>query len=211
MLIIRREEERDRQTVEDITRRAFYNQYMPGCFEHYLVRVMRGHPDFLPELNFVAELNGEVIGSIMYTKSTLTDEDGVVREAVTFGPVSIAPEHQRRGYGRQLMEHSFRRAAELGHDVIVILGSPANYVGVGFQCCKRFNVCAEDGKFPAAMLVKELRPGALDGRRRVCRHSPVMAIDEEAAQRYDDTLEPLEKAWRPSQEEFFILSQSFVE
>lgn len=197
MLVIRREEERDRQAVENITRRAFYNQYMPGCFEHYLVRVMRGHPDFLPELNFVAELNGEVIGSIMYTRSTLTDEDGAVREAITFGPLSIAPEHQRRGYGRRLMEHSFRWAAELGHDVIVILGSPANYVGVGFQCCKRFNVCAEDGKFPAAMLVKELRPGALDGRRRVCRHSPVMAIDEEAAQRYDDTLEPLEKAWRP--------------
>ena len=143
MLVIRREEERDRQAVENITRRAFYNQYMPGCFEHYLVRVMRGHPDFLPELNFVAELNGEVIGSIMYTRSTLTDEDGAVREAVTFGPLSIAPEHQRRGYGRRLMEHSFRRAAELGHDVIVILGSPANYVGVGFQCCKRFNVCAE--------------------------------------------------------------------
>lgn len=133
----------------------------------------------------------------MYTRSTLTDEDRAVREAVTFGPLSIAPEHQRRGNGRRLMEHSFRRAAELGHDVIVILGSPANYVGVGFQCCKRFNVCAEGGKFPAAMLVKELRPGALDGRRRVCRHSPVMAIDEEAAQRYDDTLEPLEKAWRP--------------
>ena len=78
MLVIRREEERDRQAVENITRRAFYNQYMPGCFEHYLVRVMRGHPDFLPELNFVAELNGEVIGSIMYTRSTLTDEDGAV-------------------------------------------------------------------------------------------------------------------------------------
>ena len=85
MLVIRREEERDRQAVENITRRAFYNQYMPGCFEHYLVRVMRGHPDFLPELNFVAELNGEVIGSIMYTRSTLTDEDRAVREAVTFG------------------------------------------------------------------------------------------------------------------------------
>ena len=106
MLMIRREEERDRQAVEGMTRRAFYNQYMPGCFEHYLIRAMRGHPDFLPELNFVAELNGEVIGSIMYTRSTLTDEAGAVREAVTFGPVSIAPEHQRRGYGRQLMEHS---------------------------------------------------------------------------------------------------------
>ena len=39
MLHIRNETQADRQTVEDITRRAFYNIYAPGCTEHYLVRV----------------------------------------------------------------------------------------------------------------------------------------------------------------------------
>ena len=61
------------------------------------------------------------------------------------------------------MEHAFRRAAELGHEVIVILGSPANYVSSGFQSCRKYNVCFAGGKFPAALLVKELKPGALDG------------------------------------------------
>lgn len=59
---LRNERESDWKTVEDITRRAFYNIYMPGCVEHYLVRVMRGHEDFIPELD------GEVIGNIMYTR-----------------------------------------------------------------------------------------------------------------------------------------------
>lgn len=95
---LRNERESDWKTVEDITRRAFYNIYMPGCVEHYLVRVMRGHEDFIPELDFVLELDGEVIGNIMYTRSWLTDETGRRKEILTFGPVCILPEYQCRGY-----------------------------------------------------------------------------------------------------------------
>ena len=210
MLTIRNETQADRQIVEDITRRAFYNLYVPSCGEHYLVHIMRDHPDFIPELDFVAELDGQVIGNVMYTRATLTDEAGAVKDILTFGPVSIAPEHQRKGYGKQLLEHSFRRAAELGWDAIVIFGSPANYVGRGFKSCKKFNVCLEGGRFPSAMMVKELREGALDGRRWIYRDSPVMAIDEAEARRYDDTLEPMERKRLPSQEEFYIMSHSSV-
>lgn len=211
MLTIRNETQADRPAVEAVTRRAFYNIYVPGCTEHYLVHIMREHPDFIPELDFVAELDGRVIGNVMYTRATLTDGAGAVRDILTFGPVSIAPEHQRNGYGRLLLEHSFRRAEELGWDVIVIFGSPSNYVGCGFKSCKKCNVCLEDGRFPSAMLVKELREGALDGRKWVYRDSPVMSIDEEAARRYDDALEPMAKEYRPSQEEFYIMSHSSVE
>lgn len=210
MLTIRNETPADRQTVEDITRRAFYNLYAPGCVEHYLVHIMRDHPDFIPELDLVAELDGQVVGSVMYTRSTLTDAAGAVKDILTFGPVSIAPEHQRKGYGKQLLEHSFRRAALLGWDVVVIFGSPANYVSCGFQSCKKFSVCLEGGKFPSAMMVKELREGALDGREWVYRDSPVMSIDEEEARRYDDTLAPMAREYRPSQEEFYIMSHSCV-
>lgn len=211
MLIVRNETQTDRQTVENITRRAFYNLYVPGCGEHYLVHVMRNHPDFIPELDFVAELDGQVIGNVMYTRATLTGEDGTVKDILTFGPVSIAPEHQRKGYGKQLLEHSFRRAVELGWDVIVIFGSPVNYVSRGFKSCRTFNVCLENGKFPSAMMVKELREGVLDGRRWVYRDSPVMSIDEEDARRYDDALEPIERKHLPSQEEFYIMSHSAIE
>lgn len=211
MLTIRNETPRDYRAVEELTRRAFYNLYIPGCVEHYLVHVMRDHPDFLPELDFVLELDGEIIGSILYTRATLTDEAGEVKEVLTFGPVCVAPEHQRRGYGKRLMEHSFAKAAALGYDAVVIFGSPANYVGRGFVSCKKHNVCAEGGRFPAAMMVKELVPGALGGKRWTYRDSPVMAVDEAEAARYDDTLPPMEKGHRPSQEEFYILSHSFQE
>lgn len=86
----------------------------------------------------------------------------------------------------------------------------ANYVSCGFQSCKKFSVCLEGGKFPSAMMVKELREGALDGREWVYRDSPVMSIDEEEARRYDDTLAPMAREYRPSQEEFYIMSHSCV-
>lgn len=41
--------------------------------------------------------------------------------------------------------------------------------------------------------------------------SPVMAISEEEVERYDDTLEPMEKKYLPSQDEFYIMSRSFIE
>lgn len=210
-IIIRNERIDDYSIVEEITRKAFYNLYVPGCMEHYLVHIMREHEDFIPELDFVLELEGDVIGNIMYTKAKLTDENGNVKEILTFGPVSILPAYQRMGYGKLLMEHSFEKAIELGYDAIVIFGSPVNYVSRGFKSCKKYNVCIENGKYPAAMMVKELLPNALAGHKWIYQDSPVMAVSEEAAHNYDDTLEKMEKKYQPSQEEFYIMSHAFVE
>ncbi|KNZ40454.1 GNAT family N-acetyltransferase [Acetobacterium bakii] len=208
---IRNEEETDYQRVEEITRKAFWNLYMPGCNEHYLVHVMRSHKDFLPELDLVIEVDNQIIGNIMYTKAKLVDEAGEEKEIITFGPVSILPEYQRMGYGKMLMEHSFNQAASLGYDVIVIFGNPGNYVSRGFKSCKKFNICLADGKFPSAMMVKELKQEALDGKKWVYYDSPVMKIDEEEAWRFDESLEKMEKQFQPSQEEFYIHSHSVID
>ena len=74
MITIRNEEEKDRAEVEDVIRKAFWNLYIPGCNEHYLAHIMRSHPDFLPELDFVIELDGKIIGSIMYTRNKLIEK-----------------------------------------------------------------------------------------------------------------------------------------
>ena len=89
----------------------------------------------------------------MYTKAKLIDGRGRKRD-LTFGFVCIAPEHQRKGYGKMLMEHSFQEALALGYDAVVIFGSPVNYVSSGFKGYQKYNVCLENNKFPAAMMVK---------------------------------------------------------
>lgn len=211
MLSIRNEEPQDYEIVENMTRNAFYNLYIPGCLEHYLVHIMREHEDFIPELDFVLELDGRVIGYIMYTKATLTDEAGNRKKILTFGPICIEPQYQRRGYGKLLIRHSFEKAAAIGYDTVVIFGNPSNYVSSGFVSCKKHNICVEGGRFPAAMLVRELKPGVLDGRRWYYRDSPVMAVRPEDAAAYDDTLPPMERKHTPEQEAFYIMSRSFVE
>jgi len=211
MIKIRNEEEKDFEKVEEITRKAFWNLYVPGCNEHYLVHVMRSHKDFLPELDLVIEVDNRIIGNIMYTKAKLVDESGEEKEILTFGPVCIMPEYQRKGYGKRLMEYSFERATALGYDVIVIFGNPNNYVSRGFKSCKKYNVCLENGTYPSAMMVKELKPEALDGRKWVYYDSPVMKIDEQEAERFDESLEKMEKKFQPSQEEFYIHSHSVIQ
>ena len=57
-MIVRNEKETDHRHVEELIRKAFYNLYVPGCTEHYLARVMRGHEDFIPELDLMLVLDG---------------------------------------------------------------------------------------------------------------------------------------------------------
>jgi Predicted acetyltransferase len=208
---IRNEEETDYKKVEEITRKSFWNLYIPGCNEHYLVHVMRSHKDFLPELDLVIEVDNQIIGNVMYTKAKLVDESGEEKDILTFGPVCILPEYQREGYGKKLLEYSFEQALALGYDVIVIFGNPDNYVSRGFKSCKKYNVCLENGTYPSAMMVKELKPDVLDGRRWVYYQSPVFEIDEQEALAFDKGLEPMEKKYQTSQEEFFIHSHSIIQ
>ena len=193
--IIRLETPADYRAVETLTREAFWDQNVPGCAEHYLVHTMRDHADFIPELAFVLEMDGEIIGSILYAKGKLIDSDGNERSCLSFGPLSVAPEHQRKGCGKLLIEHSFRAAADMGYDVVVIFGDPDNYVARGFKSSRKYNVCLEGGRFPAALLVKELKEGVLDGRRWYFRESSFgeACANEAAVAAFDAAFPPKEK------------------
>ena len=116
-LTIRLENEKDYRAVEELTREAFWNVYKPGADEHYFVHMMRNHPDFIPELAFVLELDGKIVGNIMYTKAWLKDENGERKEILSFGPLCVAPEYQRQKLGKLLIEHSFEAARKIGYAV----------------------------------------------------------------------------------------------
>ena len=212
-LTIRLETERDYRSVEELTREAFWNVYKPGADEHYYVHMMRSHPDFLPELDFVLEKDGRIVGSIMFTKAWLEDERGERMEIVSCGPLCIAPELQRQKLGKMLIEHSFEAARKRGYGVNVNFGNPGNYVSRGFISCKKKNISfVFDGNFPTALLVCELKEGALDGRKRMYIPSTAADCCEDTAavEAFDATFPPKEKKWMPSQEEFYIYRHSSV-
>ena len=219
-LTIRLETEKDYSAVEEITRETFWNIYKPGADEHYFVHTMRSHPDFIPEMAFVLELDGtstaeptQIVGNIMYTKAWIEDENGVRKEILSFGPLCVAPEYQRQKLGKLLIEHSFAVARKMGYAVNINFGNPGNYVSRGFVSCKKKNVgFVREGNFPTALLVAELVPGALDGKKWMYIPSTAADCCEDiaAVEAFDAAFPPKEKKWMPSQEEFYIYSHSSI-
>ncbi|MDO5520939.1 MAG: N-acetyltransferase [bacterium] len=209
-LVIRNEVTNDYREVEELTREAFWNLHNPGCDEHYLVHTIRNHQDYIPELDFVAELDGKLVGNIIYTKAKLVDENGKEKNILSFGPLSVLPGYQRKGIGKALLNTSFEKAIELGYDSIVIFGHPGNYISRGFISCKKCNICVGDNYYPTAMLVKQLKPDVFDGRKWVYHESPAYEINEKDAKEFDRLFEPKKKEYRTSQEEFYIYSHSSI-
>ena len=209
-IIIRNETENDYRVVEEMTREAFWNLYFPGCVEHYLVHTMRNHADFLQELDFVAEYSGKIVGNIMYIKASLMDELGKEMDIVSFGPLSVLPEYQRKGIGSALINHTKNIAIKNGVKAIVILGDPHNYCKHGFKSAKDLNISDINGNYPHGMLALELEEGVLAGHKWKYRYSDVYEINEKDADEYDNSFVKKEKGYRYSQEIFSIAFRSYV-
>ena len=94
-MLIRPEEKHDWRTVENLTREAFWNVYMAGCDEHFILHRFRTDPAFIPELALVVEVDNRIIAHIMYCHAHILCDNGEQKPAIHFGPVSVLPEYQR--------------------------------------------------------------------------------------------------------------------
>ena len=183
--MIRRETPDDYQEVEYLTREAFWNVYRPGCIEHYIV-----HQDDV------------IIGHIMYVNAEILSDNGQKIPIMTFGPISIAPEHQRKGYGKILLDFSMDKARALGVGAICIEGNIAFYGKSGFVTAssKGIHYYAEprSARVPY-FLVKELQEGFLDGVTGTYKPPSGYFINEEEAEKFDAQFPPKEKSKLPGQ------------
>lgn len=146
---IRLETPEDYRKVEELTREAFWNVYAPGCVEHFVLHHYRTNPDFIPELDFVMEEDGLIIGHVMYSKAEIIREDGSVLPAWTFGPISIHPDYKRKGYGLKLLNFSIEKARQMGIGVLCMEGTyhtPKGYY-VAFEDKEAFE--SYEATFPA--------------------------------------------------------------
>ncbi|MFZ5834811.1 MAG: GNAT family N-acetyltransferase [Pseudomonadota bacterium] len=155
MIDYRTERPEDTAQIEYLLDRAFG----PGRFAKTAYRLREGTA-FIPELSFAAWENGVMRGSIRYWPI----EIGEMRApALLLGPLAVEPEHRGRGIALGLMELSLRKAAELGHKIIVLVGDEPYYARVGFAA-----VTAQALRMPGPvdrtrLLARELTPDALKG------------------------------------------------
>lgn len=206
-ITIRNEIEADYRKVEELTREAFWNVHVPGCDEHFLVHTIRKARDFIPELDLVAESNGQIIGNILYAHSKIIQHDGKVFPAVTFGPLSVLPEFQNQGIGKQLIEFSMKKAREMGFPAVLIYGDPEYYSRFGFKAAEEFNIRNSQGLFAAALQVCELVSGALTGVNGRFEEGEAYQIDSALAEEFDRSFPFKEKSVTPGQARFLELVQ----
>lgn len=177
---IRMETPADYEAVERLTYQAFSTMQKPErgeCDEHLLVHKMRSVSAFIPELSFVCELDGRIVGHIVYTKSKIVGKDSAGHEMITFGPVSVLPEYQKRGVGAALIRHTLEKAKALGHRAVLITGHPEYYPRFGFVNAEKFEITLPDGTNMDAFMALPLYDGALDGISGKWVYDPVFEID----------------------------------
>ena len=200
--IIRLEKSRDHTEVEHLVQESFWNVYRPGCLEHYVLHCLRDDPAFVPELDFVMEKDGVIIGQNIFMRASIAADDGRSIPILTMGPICIAPELKRQGYGKVLLDYSLEQAAKLGMGAVCFEGNIDFYGKSGFTHASRFGIRYHglpEGEDASFFLCKELIPRYLDGITGEYATPSGYFVDEGEAEKFDKQFPPKEKLKLPGQ------------
>ena len=200
--MIRLERKEEHREVENLIREAFWNVYRPGCLEHYVINQLRSDEAFVPELDFVMEKDGQIIGQNMFMHAEIKADDGRSIPIMTMGPICITPELKRKGWGKILLDYSLEKAAELGCGAVCFEGNIDFYGKSGFTYASEFGIRYHglpEGADASFFLCKELTPGFLDGITGVYGPPEGYFVDEAAAEEFDRQFAPKEKLRLPGQ------------
>ena len=196
--VIRLEEKKDYRAVENLVRESFWNVYKPGCAEHYVIH----DPAFVPELDFVMEQDGRLIGQNMFMKTIIEADDGRTVDVLTMGPIGITPELKRKGYGKALLDYSLDKAAEMGFGAVLFEGNINFYSKCGFTFAREFGIRYHDlpeGEDDSFFLCRELIPGYLDGITGMYQTPRGYYVKDEDVEEFDKGFPPKEKLKLPGQ------------
>ena len=199
---IRLEKKEDYRKVEYLVRESFWNVYRPGCSEHYVLHVLREDPAFVPELDFVMEQEGNLIGQNMFMKTLIEADDGRTIDVLTMGPICIAPDRKRMGYGKILLDYSLKKASEMGFGAVLFEGNIDFYGKSGFDYASQFDIRYHDLPEDADasfFLCKELIPGYLDGVTGVYQTPKGYYVEDSDVEAFDREFPPKKKLKLPGQ------------
>jgi putative acetyltransferase len=167
MVSIRPESPADLDVIRAVNRIAFDSDEEP-----MLVDGLRDGGHVL--VSFVAEVDQEVVGHILFTALPIETVDGTIH-AAALAPLAVQPEYQNQGIGSALVMAGLGRCRELALDAVVVLGHPNYYPRFGFSAELAENLRAPfEGE---AFMALDLRPGILDGCDGMVRYAPPFGLD----------------------------------
>lgn len=201
-IVIRSEEKGEYRKVENLVRESFWNVYRSGCMEHYVLHQLRKDAAFVPELDLVMERDGELIGQNMFMRAWIAADDGSKIPIMTMGPICIAPQWKRKGYGKILLDYSLEKAKELGCGALCFEGNLDFYGKSGFREASEFGIRYHglpEGEDASFFLCKELIPGYLDGITGEYTTPKGYFVDEKGVEEFDRQFPMKEKKKLPGQ------------
>ena len=200
--IIRLERKEEYGEVEYLVREAFWNVYRPGALEHYVLNQLRNDNAFVPELDFVLEKDCKIIGQNVFMRAVIKADDGRDISIMTMGPICIAPQYQKQGYGKILLDYSLEQAKQLGCGAVCFEGNVDFYGKSGFTFAREFGIRYHglpEGADDSFFLCKELISGYLNDITGEYAPPQGYFVDESAAEEFDKAFPPKEKLVLPGQ------------
>ena len=124
-------------------------------------------------LSLVVEFDRSIVGHIMFSRMSIKTSTELI-SAVSLAPVAVVPEHQRRGIGGLLIQHSLQLLRARDERIVIVLGHPEYYSRFGFSSAKASSL--ESPFPPEAFMAMELSPGALHGIQGQVIYPPAFGL-----------------------------------
>jgi len=151
---IRPETEADRAAIRAVNEAAFGT-----AVEADVVEILRRKP--IQSVSLVAAIDDVIMGHILFSPVSLTDCPQLT--LMGLGPMSVAPEHQRKGVGSALVREGLARCKRLACQAIVVLGHPEYYPCFGFVRASRYAIRCEYDVPEDVFMIVELEEGRWTG------------------------------------------------
>ena len=169
---IRKEEHKDYKSIVSLILRSFKEgtDYSDGTDIIALVEEIRDSEYYIPELSFVAELDGEIVGHFMFSHFPLSStrdgghNDDRKSEIVMLAPVSVHADYLRQGIGSTMIKMGIQKVKEMGYKGITVEGNYRFYNTVGFVTSSEYGIYPVSGypmTEPRCQLCQETYNGSL--------------------------------------------------
>lgn len=162
-VVIREEKPEDFDRIYRLIEEAFKTAKVADGDEQDYAAKLREGESYIQQLALVAEVDGGIVGHIMFSRTAIEDKEGTRLPALMIAPLSVLLENRSRGIGGMLLREGLSRAKELGYGTAFLAGDPAYYGRFGFTSSAGYGIGNNLGVPDQYCLITELIPGALEG------------------------------------------------
>jgi predicted N-acetyltransferase YhbS len=172
-MLIRKETKEDYNHIREVIKSAFkaIEENNNEFNEWTLAERIRNSEYYINDLSLVAEIDGIVVGHIMFTPLKIKGSTGC-HESLDLAPVSVHADYQNQGIGKLLVRSGIEKAKELGYKSLIVMGHPKYYQSFGFKLASDWKIGLDAEYNSKYLFALELVDGGLDGVSGIVEYCP---------------------------------------